>query len=245
LSPGPEIMNRPEILVGETVEGEYLERPNRFLVVARVWGERTQAHLPNPGRMKELLFPGVRVILRRANPISSGAKPRKTSYDAVGVIRDGQAISLDTRVPNRLIGVALSMGAIPELDGYPAIRPEFPYSGSRIDFCMESRDEICLLEVKSCTLVQGSVALFPDAFTERGRRHVNHLIQARGEGMRSCLLFMVQRTDAEKLSVNDETDPKFAEAVREAMGRGVEVYAYRSSFEPPRIVLRERMEVDI
>ena len=97
------------------------------------------------------------------------------------------------------------------------------------------------MEVKSCTLVKDGVAMFPDAKTERGRRHVRDLIKAKKEGYRACVLFVVQRTDASIFTPNHESDPEFGKALLEATSEGVEAYAYSSEFIGNTITLKERM----
>jgi len=105
--------------------------------------------------------------------------------------------------------------------------------------------ESCLLEVKSSTLVKDGVAMFPDAETERGRRHVRDLVKAKKEGYRTCVLFIVQRTDARVFSPNDETDPEFGKVLRGAAVEGVEVYAYYSEFTGDRITLKGKVRVEL
>jgi len=198
------------------------------------------AFLPNPGRMCELLTPGTKVILREITK-----KNRKTDYDLIGVFYNGQMVSVDSRVPNRLVLEALKNGDIEELSGYNVIRPEYSYGHTRFDFLLANEYERCLLEVKSCTLVKEGVAMFPDAQTERGRRHLRDLMKAKGEGYRSCVLFIIQRIDAQVFTSNDETDPEFGRALREAAAEGVEVYAYYSKFTEDKIVLKGKIRVEL
>ena len=206
---------------GRTVRGVFLERPNRFLVLVKVGEKVLPSFLPNPGRMHELLVPGTRVILREVLK-----ENRKTSYDLVGVFYEGQIVSVDSRVPNRLVLEALKNRDIEEFSEYDTVKPEYSYGHSRFDFFLSNDGEKCLLEVKSCTLVEDGVALFPDAVTLRGRRHVMDLAKALREGYRASVLCVIQRTDASLFAPNDETDPLFGQALREAAAKGVEVYAY-------------------
>jgi sugar fermentation stimulation protein A len=130
-------------------------------------------------------------------------------------------------VPNKLVLEALRNGDIEELGEYSIIKPEYGYGHNRFDFFLANKRESCFLEVKSATLVKDSVALFPDAVTERGKRHVNDLVKAKKEGYRACVLFVVQRTDARAFAPSDETDPEFGKALRNAALEGVEIYAYK------------------
>jgi len=172
--------------------------------------------------MHELLTPGTEVVLREVLK-----QNRKTDYDLIGVFYNGQPVSVDSRLPNKLVLEALRNRDIKELSEYNIIKPEYGYGHTRFDFFLANEHESCLLEVKSSTLVKDGVAMFPDAETERGRRHVMDLVKAKKEGYRACLLFIVQRTDAHVFAPNDETDPEFGKALRDAAKEGVEIYAYK------------------
>jgi sugar fermentation stimulation protein A len=207
---------------GRTLRGVFQERPNRFSAFVKVKDKILLTFLPNPGRMHELLISGTEVILREVLKDT-----RKTNYDLIGVSYNGQWVSVDSRVPNKLVLEALRNQDIKELSEYSVIKPEYGYGHTRFDFFLANECESCLLEVKSATLVKDGVAMFPDAVTERGKRHVNDLVKAKKEGYRACVLFLVQRTDAYSFAPDDETDPKFGKALRNAAVEGVEIYAYK------------------
>ncbi|MEM2145980.1 MAG: DNA/RNA nuclease SfsA, partial [Candidatus Jordarchaeaceae archaeon] len=154
-------------------------------------------------------------------------------------------ISLDSRIPNKLVFEALENKFLDEFREYSTIIPEFKFHESRIDFLLENGDKKCLIEVKSCTTVIDGVAFFPSAPTVRGRRHLVTLMKAIEEGYRSCVLFVVQRADANILRPYDLIDYKFGETLREAHSRGVEVYAYFSEFRKKEIKIRGRIPVDL
>jgi len=225
---------------GRTLRGVFQERPNRFLALVKAEDRVLPSFLPNPGRMHELLTPGTEVILREVLK-----ENRKTDYDLIGVFYNGQTVSVDSRVPNKLVLEALKNKDIEELSEYNIIKPEYGYGHTRFDFFLANEHERCLLEVKSCTLVKDGVALFPDAETERGRRHVKDLVKAKKEGYRTCVLFIVQRTDANVFAPNDETDPEFGKVLRDAAVKGVEVYAYYSEFIKNRITLKGKVKVEL
>lgn len=224
---------------GKIVKGFFVERPNRFLTKVRVNKKVVPCFLPNPGRMHELLRPEVEVFVREVKR----KKNRKTVYDLIGVLHRGELVSLDTRVPNKLLFEALKNKDIEELNMYNFVKPEWTYGNSRFDFFLSNKCQNCLLEVKSCTLVEDGVALFPDAPTLRGKRHLLELIDAKKEGYRACILFVVQRVNANVFTPNDKTDPDFGEAFREALKNGVEAYAYYSEFVGNKIFLRDKVEV--
>jgi sugar fermentation stimulation protein A len=197
------------------------------------------SYLPNPGRLGELLFPGAEVLLSEVGV----KRHRKTKYDLIGILQEDQIVSVDSRVPNHLILEALRNRDLDEFYEYQEIRPEYRYGHSRIDFYLANDEERCLLEVKSCTLVAEGVALFPDAPTKRGRRHISELITAKREGWRACVLFVVQRNDAQRFTSNDATDPAFGAILRRAVREGVEAYAYITEFIWHKIMLNGRIEM--
>jgi sugar fermentation stimulation protein A len=225
---------------GRTLKGIFQERPNRFLALVEVENRILPSFLPNPGRMRELLTPGTEVILRKVLK-----EDRKTNYDLIGVFYNGQTVSVDSRVPNRLVLGALKNRDIQELSQYNTMKPEYSYGHTRFDFFLGNEHERCLLEVKSCTLVKDGVAMFPDAETERGRRHIRDLVKAKKEGYRACMLFIVQRTDARVFAPNDETDPEFGKILRKAAVKGVEIFAYSSEFIENRISLKGKVRVEL
>jgi sugar fermentation stimulation protein A len=225
---------------GRTLRGIFKERPNRFLAFVRVQNMILPSFLPNPGRMHELLTPGTEVVLREVLK-----ENRKTDYDLIGVLYNGQMVSVDSRVPNKLVLEALKNRDIKELSEYNTIKPEYGYGHTRFDFFLANEQGRCLLEVKSCTLVKDGVAMFPDAKTERGRRHVTDLVKAKKEGYRACVLFIVQRTDANVFAPNDETDPEFGKVLRDAALEGVEVYAYKVEISPGFSLLSLSSKLDV
>ena len=224
---------------GNLKKGFFLRRETRFSAFVRISDKEYRCFLPNPGRMKELLFINAEVLLQE-----SSHKERKTRYTIVGVRLKRRWISVDSRVPNKLIFEALKLGKIPEFKQYRDVKPEHQVNHSRIDFLL-SNCGMCLLEVKSCTLIRDGVAFFPDAPTERGRKHIVELMKAKREGVRAAVLFLVQRIDATLFSPNDEADPAFSEKLRDAARNGVEVYAYTSDFTGREIILKNRMEVKL
>ena len=190
--------------------------------------------------MYELLTPGTQVVLKEVLKSS-----RKTSFDLIGVIHNDQIISIDSRVPNKLVLKALMNREIEEFSEYNTIQPEYSYGDSRFDFLLLNNDKKCLLEVESCTLVKDGVALFPDAPTERGRRHVRMLTEVKKEGYRASMLFIVQRTDAQVFTLNDKADPEFETYLRNAFFKGIDVFAYDSEFVETRNILKRKVEVDL
>lgn len=230
------------------VPAAFLRRPNRFVVHARLerahgkWSEgaEVRCHLPDPGRLTELLVPGRRLWLRPADDPG-----RKTRWSALLVQTpdDEGVVSVDTTLPNRLIEEALRRGALDELEGWRLNRREYPHEGSRFDFLL-SRDDgrRLVLEVKSVTLVENGVALFPDAVTARGARQVEELTEiAAKPGWEAAVLFVLQRDDARRIRAARAIDPDFARALSRAGEVGVRILGRRCRVSRQRIVLGERV----
>ncbi|NLP18159.1 MAG: DNA/RNA nuclease SfsA [Firmicutes bacterium] len=202
-------------------EGLFIERPNRFVARVKIKGEEVLAHVPSSGRMQELLYPGAKVFL-----LPKGGAHRKTPFDLILAHKDGILVSLDSRLPNLLVYRSLQKGALPPFGDGWRIEREVNYGSSRIDFRLQQGENTHLLEVKSVTLVQGQQALFPDAPTDRGTRHLTELTAARQDGYGAAALFIIQRADACTFSPNWNTDKNFAIALVRAAKAGVKVYAY-------------------
>jgi sugar fermentation stimulation protein A len=244
-------------LNGPLVETCFLDRPNRFLLrcTPRTVRDRSvsyaaeralpadaddivlEAHMADPGRLRELLVPGRRVWLR---PVEAGLH-RRTRWTAVLVESpDGTSlVSVDTTLPNRLVHEALQAGALDELSGFMLHRREVTLGESRIDFLLSRSDGCRLaLEVKSVTLVEDGVALFPDAITERGARHLRELARiAQEPGWKAALLFVLQRPDAHRIEAARTIDPKFADALAAAKRAGVRILGRRCTVSLDRLTL--------
>ncbi len=203
----------------------FVDRPNRFLGHVKLNNEIVEAFIPNPGRMYELMVPGKEVYVRETLK-----KERRTRYDLIGVKHDGVLVSIDSFLPNRFMKRILSDGTLDEFVGYETVKSEPRIYEGRFDFLLEGSAGKAYIEVKSCTLVEDGRAIFPDAPTKRGARHVRSLAKALREKIveRAAVVFVIQRPDAIIFSPNDYTDPKFGSALRESNDQGVEVYALRT-----------------
>jgi len=230
---------------GPLVPAYFLARPNRFLVHCQLEqsGELVEAHLADPGRLKELLLPGALLYLRRStNP------KRRTKWSVMLIQAPGPVlVSLQSTLVNQLAARALAQKAIPALAPWDLVRAEYAYGGSRFDFLLENgRGERLLLEVKSCTLVQDGTAMFPDAVTARGAKHVLKLAELQKEGaFRGGVLFVVQRSDAVVFRPASHIDPKFAQALSAAHRAGVYVAAYNSRVEERCITWGQELPVQL
>lgn len=196
-------------------------RPNRFLIHARIGNRLVPAASRDPGRLRELLTPGARLLLA-----PSADKRRRTRYTVILVGKAGRWVSVVPVLANRIFEAALARNGVPGLRGARVVAREVKRGHSRLDFLLERRGKPLLVEVKSATLVVGGRALFPDAPTTRGTRHLAELTAAARSGTAAAVVFLVQRSDARLLAPHAGNDPAFAEALQAAARAGVGIYAY-------------------
>lgn len=190
--------------------GTFMERPNRFLVRCDVPGRGVlDAFMPNPGRLWELLLPGAPVHLEELPP----REGRKTRFVLLAVERNGAPVFLHTHATNSVAQHLLSHGLVPGLEQARIVRREVAVGRSRFDFLLEDDDGEILLEVKSCTLFGNGVAMFPDAVTERGRRHLLELAALARKGRRAAVMFVVHTPHVDWFMPDYHTDPAFADTL--------------------------------
>jgi sugar fermentation stimulation protein A len=190
------------------VKAHFLCRLNRFLIRCQWNSKNVFVFLPNPGRLQELLLPGKSVYL-----IKEESEHRKTQYTAMAVERDGQPIMLHTHRTNEVARYLLQHGKVPGLERVKIVKPEIRVGRSRFDFLLEDQGKEILLEVKSCTLVGKRVAMFPDAVTERGTRHLKELAKLSEEGMKTVILFIVHWPFAKIFMPDYHTDLSFSQTL--------------------------------
>ena len=194
------------------LEGVFVKRLNRFLVECEVEGHKQKAFLPNPGRLWEYLFPGAVLLL---NPCTL-SPTRKTRLTVSGILKDGTWVMLDTHTSNKAVSWLVSHQLIPGLEDSRVIREEVSFGNSRFDLLLQDTEGPLFLEVKSCTLFGNSIAMFPDAPSERAARHVRELQENSRKGGRSGILFLVHSRKPSYFLPDYHTDPAFARALYDA-----------------------------
>ncbi|MBX5326925.1 MAG: DNA/RNA nuclease SfsA [Candidatus Bathyarchaeia archaeon] len=200
--------------------GVFLERVNRFTVRVRLLDEDVLAHLPNSGRLNTVLMPGSVAFL-----IPKNKPDRKTRFDLFAVERDKIPIIVDTRFSSFAARKTVEWEMHERLRGFKVVKENVAVNNSRLDMLLQSGTRQFFLEVKSVTHVINGVALFPDAPTQRGRKHLRHLMELREQGRQTGVLFSVQRPDAKALQPNREVDPEFAMLLRKAVNEGLQVFS--------------------
>lgn len=231
------------------VEGTLLRRYKRFLAdVELASGGTVTAACPNTGSLLGCCEPGSRVWLSESD---SPTRKYRHTWELVEARASGRAVlvGINTGLPNRLVAEAIGAGVIGELAGYESVRREvaFGEERSRIDLLLEAPGrEACYVEVKNVTAaVADGVALFPDAVSARGTKHLRELMRLRERALRPVLVFCVQRGDVDEVRPADAIDPLYGRTLREAVAAGVEVMAWRAGVTARRIALETRIPVTL
>jgi sugar fermentation stimulation protein A len=211
-----------------------IKRYKRFLAdVTMLDGSAITVHVANPGAMTGLATPGARVWLSKSD--KAGRKlPHSWELVEADFGRGLELVGVNTAHPNPLVGAALTAGAIPSLAGYDTIRREVKYGkNSRVDFLLESAARSpCYVEIKNVHLMrQPGLAEFPDAKTERGRKHLDELGDMVEAGHRAVMLYLIQIGSAERFALARDIDPKYGAAFDRARERGVEAIAWKCRIE--------------
>ena len=202
----------------EVQEGIFLARPNRFIAHVQLGSQVEVCHVKNTGRCRELLIPGAKVLVNRAE------KPgRKTAFDLIAVYKGKRLVNIDSQAPNQVFEEWVKEGIF--LKNITFLRREFPYLGSRFDFYLEAEGQKILVEIKGVTLEENGMAKFPDAPTKRGTRHLKELCQSRQEGFQAYAVFVIQMEGVTSFSPNTEMDPEFSKAFWTAKKQGVSLLA--------------------
>lgn len=204
------------------VRAEFINRPNRFQAYVKLNDKEIMIHVPNTGRCKEILIPGCTVILRE------GKSPnRKTPYDLIAAYKENKLINIDSQIPNKVVDEALHEMKIEELKKYTNILREKTFGNSRFDFKLSDKQgEEYYLEIKGVTFEQNGITQFPDAPTQRGRKHLLELIDVKKSGRGAGVLFLIQMDNVVEFKPYDEMDEEFGKALRLAYKNNVDIFAY-------------------
>ena len=210
-------------------KGRFLARPNRFIAQVELDGRTETVHVKNTGRCRELLVPGATVYVE-----GSDNPKRKTKYDLIAVEKGSLLINMDAQAPNHLFAEWAKAGKFRE--NLTLLRPETTWGNSRFDFYWEdSLGTRGFVEVKGVTLEEEGLALFPDAPTERGVKHLRELAECRAAGYEAAVCFVVQMAGMKGFSPNERTHPAFGAALREARDAGVEILVEGCTVTPEQV----------
>ena len=218
----------------EIKQGYFLARPNRFIAHVELDGQVEVCHVKNTGRCRELLTPRAVVYVECHHD-----PRRKTKYSLIAVRKGSMLINMDSQAPNKVVGEWLASGEL--LPGLTLLKPECRYGASRFDFYAETQQQRMFIEVKGVTLEENGVAMFPDAPTERGIKHLDELAQAVRDGYAATVIFVIQMRGVTSFTPNRRTHAAFAEALQRAQQAGVQVLAYDCDVTPDGLSLGKQI----
>lgn len=216
------------------IKGTFKSRPNRFIAVAEINGADELCHVKNTGRCKELFKENVTVYLSKSdNP------NRKTKYDLIAVQKGDRLVNIDSQAVN-----SICIEYLPELfNDIKLIKPECKYENSRFDIYVETKTENIFVECKGVTLENDGVALFPDAPTERGCKHLKELQKAVENGFTAYVIFVIQMNGVTRFEPNIQTHRAFAEELKRAREKGVNIMAFDCAVSEDEIKINKEIDV--
>lgn len=217
---------------------EFIKRPNRFIAHVIIDGKEEIVHVKNTGRCREILQEGSVVILEESRNTQ-----RKTKYGVIAGYKGNVLINIDSQVPNAVIYEGIQEEKVKEISEVTKLSREVVYGNSRFDLYFETNEQRGFIEVKGVTLETEGTAMFPDAPTERGCKHIYEMIKAVEEGYAGYIFFLIQMKGVSCLIPHELRDPNFAKALRLAGESGVKILAYDSIVTEDEIILGDPVEV--
>lgn len=225
---------------GTVITGVLHRKVNRFIAEVIIDGVMEHVHIKNTGRLKELLVPGAEVVMELStNP------NRKTKFSLIAVWKYSRLVNIDSQAPNRVVLEAIREGRMKELGKVDVLKREVSYGDSRFDFYYEKGSEKGFIEVKGVTLEERGLAMFPDAPTVRGTKHVQELIKAKKEGYQATIIFVVQMKGCNRLIPHFKMDEAFANVLVSAAECGVQVLAYDTVVKEDELTIDQAVLVSL
>ena len=216
--------------------GIFLCRPNRFIAQVDVDGTIETCHVKNTGRCRELLLPGATVLLEECR-----GEKRKTKFDLIAVYKGQRLINMDSQIPNKVFAEWVGKGNL--FSPNATLRPEVRFGNSRFDFFIEDGARKAFVEVKGVTLEEEGVALFPDAPTERGVKHLQELCRAAKDGFEAYAVFIIQMDGVRYFTPNAKMHKAFSDALHTAKKTGVQILALDCAVTEKGITAQNPVEV--
>ncbi|WP_163325086.1 DNA/RNA nuclease SfsA [Draconibacterium mangrovi] len=225
----------------ELVHGRLIKRYKRFLADIELdTGEIVVAHCTNSGSMKSCLENGAEVYL---TPVDDPKRKTKFTWEMIKI--NGDWVGINTGNPNKLAYEALLNGEIPGFDEFTIVKREVKFGDSRFDVYAENDQEKCFVEVKNVSMKLNEYALFPDAVTTRGQKHLKTLIDVKNQGMRAVMLYIIQRSDVQLFAPAKEIDPTYARLLKQAHTAGVEIFPMQAKVSPSEITLSKKLPFEL
>lgn len=219
-------------------KAKFINRPNRFIANVEINGKSEVCHVKNTGRCKELLTDDAMVFVQEFdNP------KRKTKFDLISVYKGNVLVNIDSQVPNKVFHEwVLSSGFFKNIT---LVKPEYKYGNSRFDFYIETVEKKIFVEVKGVTLEENGVAMFPDAPTLRGLKHINELISSVDDGYEAYVFFIIQMNGVSYFTPNYITHKDFGDTLELAKKKGVNIVAIDCDVTEDSIKARDFVEVRV
>ena len=221
-------------------EATLVKRYKRFLAdVINDKGQEITVHCPNSGSMRGCATPGSKVML------STSPNPKRKYPQGLEMVQEGDTwIGINTMLTNGIVAEAIMDGRVKELQNIEKLTKEVKTSkSSRLDLLLERGDQKIYVEIKNCSLVEDGWAMFPDAVTARGTKHLNELAMLVGQGHQGVLFFCIQRNDADKFKPAAHIDPLYAKTLSEVAKKGVQVLAYQANVTPESIEIAQAIPI--
>lgn len=212
-----------------------VKRYKRFLAdVITDEGREITVHCPNSGSMRGCSTPGSKVML------STSPNPKRKYPQTLEMVQEGNTwIGVNTMLTNKIVAEAILEGRIKELQKIDTLTREVKTSrSSRLDLLLERGDEKIYVEIKNCSLAEDGWAMFPDAVTVRGTKHLNELASLVEQGYQGIIFFCIQRMDADRFKPAAHIDPVYAQTLAEVSKKGVQILAYQADISPERIIVQ-------
>src|SRR5690625_518863 len=187
--------------------GTLIKRENRFIAQVKINGTTERVHVPNTGRLPQILLEGVQVQLRKSNNPN-----RKTKYSLIAAMKGDQWINIDSQLPNKLAFDSIDRGIIQEYTDLDLLKREVSYGNSRFDLYYEKDGQKGFIEVKGVTYAEDGVGMFPDAPTTRGTKHIYEMIKAVEAGYEGTIFFLIMREDCDSFSPYYDMDQEIGRA---------------------------------
>lgn len=223
------------------IQGRFIKRYKRFLADIELKdGSVVVAHCTNSGSMKSCIEDNADVMLSPAKDPN-----RKTKFTWEMIKINNKWVGVNAMIPNLLVFEAIKQKQIEGLDSYTNVKREVKFEDSRLDIYAENANEKCFIEVKNVTMKVGNAALFPDAVTTRGLKHLETLIRIKEKGCRAVMVYVIQREDVDCFGIASSIDPNYANGLKTAISAGVEVFPVQARVTPQSISLTKLINLSL
>jgi len=225
----------------QLTHGRLIKRYKRFLAdITLDNGQEITAHCTNSGSMKSCIEEGAEVYM---TPVDDPNRKTKFTWEMIKI--NGSWIGVNTNIPNRIVFEAVQNNEIEQLSDYNTVKREVTFENSRFDIYAENSREKAFIEVKNVTLKDGNYALFPDAITKRGKKHLESLMRVKEQGMRAVMLYVTQRTDVEIFAPAWSIDPEYSKTLTKAYENGVEIIPVQAKVTPEGINISKELPFEL